>query len=114
MITTTARFWKAFFDPQNPDHERARTDILVHEREKVAISQLVLSEVCSWLVQAGKSAQKDWLLDYSANTDNVRIVNFGDEDLAILSELAVYENTDLADASVKYLKRYMNCEVTEY
>jgi hypothetical protein len=114
MIAITTRFWKAFFDPENPDHERARTDILIFDREKVIISQFVLSETISWLVALGKTAQRDWLLDYAANTENVRVLNFGDEEMKVISELAVYENSDLTDASVKYQKRYMNCAVSEY
>ena len=114
MIATNTAFWKAFFDPGNPDHERARTDILLFDKEKVVLSQLVLSEVLSWLVARGKMAQRDWFLDYAANTANVRVFGCGDEEFAVLSELARYENTDLAGASVKYLRRYMNCEVTEY
>ncbi|MCI0503353.1 hypothetical protein L0Y65_01425 [Candidatus Micrarchaeota archaeon] len=113
-MATTVGFWKAFFDPENRDHERARTDLLVFDRDKILISQLVLSEVVSWLVSCGKSAQRDWLLDYAANTDNVRVFSFGEEELPVLAELSVYENSDLAGASLKYLKRYLNCAVTEY
>lgn len=114
MIATTVLFWKAFFDPENPRHEQARADILGYDREKIVISQLVLSEAVSWLVAKGKFAQRDWFLDYAANTANVRIFNFGSDEIPMLFELSVYENTDLVDASVKYLKRYLNCGVTEY
>jgi hypothetical protein len=86
MIATSTGFWKAFFDPADPNHSEARSDIRIFDREKIVLSEFVIAEVVSWLLENSKTKQKDWFLDYALNTANARIFLFGKEGILGNSE----------------------------
>jgi hypothetical protein len=114
MIATSVAFWKAFFDPANPNHGKARSEIKLFDRERIVLSEFVIAEVSSWLIERGKIPQKNWFLDYVQNTANTRIFLFGREEFAIVLKIALEENLPLDKASLEYLRRSLNCDITSY
>ncbi len=71
MIATTTAFWKAFFDPEDPDHDKTMSDITVFDKEKILISEFVVAEIVLWL--NNKKKHKQWFLDYVQNTENTLV-----------------------------------------
>lgn len=114
MIAATTAFWKAFFDPENPKHSHAMSEILVFDKEKIIISEFVVAEVVSWLKEKGKKKQKDWFLDYALNTANTRVFHYGKEEFHRMAEISADSDLSLAEASVEYLRKELNCDVTGY
>ncbi len=114
MIAPTSGFWKAFFDPSEPRHRKARSDIALFDREKIVLSQFVIAEVAGWLLSRGKRAQCAWFLDYAQNTANTRIYIHSKEDLAAVLRISAEEGVSLEKASLEYLKRALNCDITGY
>lgn len=114
MIAPTAGFWKAFFDPADKMHRKARSELLIFDREKVVLSQFVLASVAGWLLSNGKKEQCAWFLDYAQNTANVRIYIHAKEDLAAVLRISAEEGIPLDSASLEYLRRALNCDVTGY
>ena len=114
MIATGFSYWRAFFDPENPSHSRARSDLALLDREKVVLSEFVIAEVVSYLSSMGKTKLKDWFLDYALNTANVRVFLFGKEEFAELAKIATEKDIPLGPASLEYLRAKLNCDVTGY
>ncbi|HSB47127.1 MAG TPA: hypothetical protein VLD37_03870 [Candidatus Bilamarchaeum sp.] len=114
MIATTVSFWKAFFDPSHPLHAKARGEIRLFDRDKVILSEFVIAEVCSWLIERGKIRQKNWFLDYAENTSNARIFLFGKEEFAEIVKIAILENLTMDKASLEYLRRRLKVDITGY
>src|SRR4030042_1602470 len=110
MIATTTAFWMAFFDPEDPKHAKARSDILLFDKEKIVVSQLVAAEVILWLDE--KKKHKEWFLDYVQNTANTRIFHYGREEFGKIAEMSAKSHLSLAEASVEYLRAELNCDVT--
>ena len=114
MIATSTEFWKAFFDPSHPKHKKARDDLKIYDKEKIILSQPVVLEIVSWLLENGKTKQKNWFLDYVLNTANIRLYHFGKEEFEKLSEICIEEEQVPSKASLEYLKKYLNCDIVEY
>jgi predicted nucleic acid-binding protein len=114
MIATSTSYWTAFFDPMDPNHQKARSDMMIFDREKIILSEFVLAEVVSWLLQNNKLKQKNWFLDYAQNTANTRIFHFGKEEFSELAKLCEEKNLTLAEASLEYLSTKLNCDITSY
>lgn len=114
MIAPGSGFWKAFFDPADPNHQKAMDDIRVFDREKIILSEFVIAEVVSWLLDLGKKKHKDWFLDYARNTANTRIYFFGREEFDDLSRISIEKDIPLAQASLEYLRGRLNCDLTGY
>jgi hypothetical protein len=113
MIATSAEFWKAFFDPAHPRHGKARSDILVFDREKIVLSAFVLAEVSVWLSERKKAKALEWFLDYAQNTANVRIFHFGKDEFPALARISADERVPLGRASLIYLARSLNLDVSD-
>ncbi|MFN7990759.1 MAG: hypothetical protein U0R44_01235 [Candidatus Micrarchaeia archaeon] len=114
MIATSFEFWRAFFDPGDPHHAKARADIRVYDREKIILSPFIVAEVASWLIEKGKIRQKNWFLDFARNTANARVFIFGKEEFEMIMKIALEENMSLEKASLEYLRRSLNCDITDY
>lgn len=114
MIAPSTGFWKAFFDPAHPSHGKARSDLLIYDRERIVLSPFVLSETVSWLLGLGKRRHAAWLLDYSRETSNVRVFVFGKEELADVFRISAEEGLPLGKASTEHMRRRLNCDVTGY
>ena len=114
MLATTVSYWKAFFDPENPNHQKARAELPLLDREKIVLSEYVIAEVCSWLISMGRLRQKNWFLDYAQNTANTRIFLFGREEFAEMARISIEKDLPLDKASLEYLRARLNCDVTSY
>ena len=114
MIATTTTFWKAFFDRKEKNHKKARSDIAVFDREKIVMSEFIIAEVVSWLLSKGKREHSAWFLDLVQNTANTRIYVFSKEELASVLAISAKEGLPLDSASLEYLKRSLNCDITGY
>lgn len=114
MIATTVAFWKAFFDPANPAHDKARREMKLYDREKIVLSEYVVAEVCAWLMGLGRLRQKNWFLDYAQNTSNARIFVFGKEEFAEIIRIAMEEDMTMDKASLEYLRRRLSIDITGY
>ncbi len=114
MIAPTSGFWKAFFDPGDRMHLKARAEIALFDREKIVLSQFVIAEVAGWLLSKGKGKQCAWFLDYAQNTANTRIYIHSKEDLAAVLRISAEESVSLERASLEYLRRALNCDITGY
>lgn len=112
MIATTTEFWIAFFDPEDPKHEKARSDIRIFDKEKIVVSQFVAAEVVLWLDSRNK--HKRWFLDYIQNTANTRLFHYGREEFRKVAEMSDESHLTITEASVEYLRKELNCDVTDY
>ncbi|MEW6035637.1 MAG: hypothetical protein AB1529_03420 [Candidatus Micrarchaeota archaeon] len=113
MIATSAEFWKAFFDPAHPRHAKARAGIKIFDREKIVLSAFVLAEVSRWLSERKKGRALEWFLDYAQNTANVRIFHFGKDEFAALARISADEGVPFERASLIYLERSLNVDVSD-
>jgi predicted nucleic acid-binding protein len=114
MIATSTGYWMAFFDPENPNHEKARSDIRIFDREKIVLSEFVLAEVASWLLKNNKQKHKNWFLDYAQNTANTRIFHFGKEEFGQVAKICMEKDVAISEASLEYLQTQLNLDVTGY
>ena len=112
MIATTTAFWKAFFDPEHPEHDKTLSDIMVFDKEKILISEFVVAEMVLWL--KNKKKHKQWFLDYVQNTANTRVFHYGKEEFEKIAEISSESDLTLTEASVEYLRKELNCDVTDY
>jgi predicted nucleic acid-binding protein len=114
VISFSASFWKAFFDPKDPSHAKARSEIEVYDREDVLLSPFVLSETVGWLLGRRRRKHAAWLLEYAQNTANVRIFAFGKEELSAVMRISAEEGLPLDAASLEYLRKALNCDIKGY
>ncbi len=112
MIATSTGFWKAFFDPNNVNHKKAKEDIEIYDDEKIIIDSFTLSEVVSWLLEQKKHEIMNWFLDYAKNTANVRTFYIGKQELEFIINTSINEKINFSDACLSYLHKYLNCDIT--
>ncbi|MBI5223139.1 hypothetical protein HY990_01825 [Candidatus Micrarchaeota archaeon] len=112
MILTTKGYWRSFFDSYDPLHLKARSDILIFDKEKIIIESNTAFEVVSQLRKNCKSKEADWFIDYYLNTTNVRIYLLGKEEFEAISISALKNPENLEKIKIQFISKKLNFDNT--
>ena len=116
MILIGVAFWKAFFDITNPNHIKAKNELIIYDKEKILINQYSFFKVIVWLEENNKKEHSKWFFDYVLNTNNVRLIYLGKEELtkiALKSQQNLQNLDHFESVVIEYLKNRHNCDHRE-
>ena len=109
MHLLTANYWIRLLSSLT-DEDKIN-ELKIYDRETILLTPIIISQISNHFTNQKNFRISNWFLDYSINTENVRIIYFSKDEHTKISTLAIEKNVSYDEASNYYINQYFGATI---
>lgn len=110
MFLLTTAFW---IDLLENNSETRKTELKLYDKDTILLTPIILSQVSNYFISKNNIRISNWFLEYSNNTENVRIIHTSKDEQKLIVKLALAGDLSYEQATNKYINEYYGAKIVQ-
>ncbi|MGV8085694.1 MAG: hypothetical protein ACP5N9_05580 [Candidatus Bilamarchaeum sp.] len=107
MFLLTTQFWIELLEK----NEDRKNELKLYDKDTILLTPIILSEVSDYFIRKKNFRISNWFLEYSTNTENVRIIYTSKDENNLIIKLTNEKELSYNEATNQYIAEYFGAKI---